>query len=406
VEAPSIAIRRWLNRPARAADVAVLRVVVFGLLASTIWLKRPWRYAGISDALLVPPDLLGPVVVGLPRSHDALLIGSVLAIAAAAIAAWGRAVGIAGGAAVLLSVWVLGVTESFGKVDHFHHLLWLAAVLAAGRTAYGATLRVCWLLIGACYFFPGVAKAALGADWFSGRRLEAIQQTAIVERSIHPPFELHGALATVAASGAVVFELGFVFLVLTSYRRWALATAIVFHGATWLLLDIDFRPMILILLAMAYGAERGAEPTTADAPPSPARRLAVPRLTSLTALAVPLLTAVVLAGAGQIVNGWPVAQYPPFDYEPGTEVHTIVAIVDGPEGCRTVDLLDDLEVVAASNRPALIRAVLNDPTDARLDAIAELVPGGPVIGVVHRTLALDGTTLDDTGLRGAVRCPS
>src|SRR5262249_21295415 len=85
--------------------------------------------------------------------------------------------------AAVLSFYVYGVPSFFGKVNHDHHLLWFAALLAASRCgdvlsgdalfyawkradrgiteppgpsrAYALPLRFVWLLLGLIYFFPG-----------------------------------------------------------------------------------------------------------------------------------------------------------------------------------------------------------------------------------------------------------
>lgn len=422
VRSPRTAVAAWFTQPARAVDVAVLRIVVFLLLAHAVWSSEPWAYAAIDDALLVPARLLGGLVVDLPRSHDVLVVASAATIGLALVAATGRAVRAAGLAAVLLAVWVLGVTVSYGKVDHIHHVLWLAAVLAMGSSdralvlgrrtdgrataaVHGATLRVCWLLVGACYFFPGLAKLAVGPDWFSGRRLEAIQQATTIQKSFTPLFELHGFLAAAAAIATVAFELCFVLAVATRWRRWAFAAAIAFHLGTAALMDIAFPSLLLVLLAFTYGAGDHGDDQEHDGAGVVERARPEPGLRRLAVVALPLLVAVVLTGAGRMLDGWPVAQYPPFDYVPGQRVNTVVAVIDEPGGCRELELHRDLDVVPVSQRQAILRNTVRWPTDARLDAVTELVPGEPVIGLVHRTMTLDGEPVQDEVLRGVAGCP-
>ena len=114
-----------------------------------------------------------------------------LFVVACALALVGAGTRVSAPCAVLLGVFVLGVPQFFGKLNHDHHVLWFAAILAASRcgdalsfdgwrsgvrpapdVAYGLPLRLCWVLVGVVYFFPGLWKAwVAGADWIAGDAL-------------------------------------------------------------------------------------------------------------------------------------------------------------------------------------------------------------------------------------------
>src|SRR5262249_50715778 len=109
--------------------------------------------------------------------------------------------------AAVTSLYALGIPQLYGKVDHYHHLVWLALLLAASPCAdalsldargrltpprsvrYGFPLRVAWLLIGACYLFPGLAKLGEWRIWLAPHNLRGllwVQQLA-AGGGINPP---------------------------------------------------------------------------------------------------------------------------------------------------------------------------------------------------------------------------
>lgn len=96
----------------------------------------------------------------------------------------------------IIGLYLLGIPQWFGKVNHYHHVLWFSAVLAASRcgdalsidaliaswrradrgiqgspgaaTIYGLPVAFVWLLFGVIYFFPGFHKWwVCGVDWFT-----------------------------------------------------------------------------------------------------------------------------------------------------------------------------------------------------------------------------------------------
>jgi len=176
-------------------------------------------------------------------------------------AAWLAMIGLwtrpAAAVAALLAVYVLGIPQLFGKVHHYHHLVWFAALLAASRCgdalscdaliaawrragrgaiepprpsrAYALPIRFVWLLIGVAYFFPGFWKWwAGGVDWIVGDNLKHHLYAQWARSNWLPGWRLdqHPLLYQLAALGTIVFELGFLWaLLLVPRLRPALAVA-------------------------------------------------------------------------------------------------------------------------------------------------------------------------------------
>jgi len=187
--------------------------------------------------------------------------------------------------ATVLSLYVFGLIENQGKVDHFHHVLWLMALLAVGPSgrflsvdsiwfairnadsgrvepripekAALLTLRACWVLIGLVYLFPGLAKlhSAITQGWASPDNLRAILWQKWFELHLYQPGfvlpprvdELPSVLLRIAGIATILFEVGFVILVLTR----SLQTSPTRPGAggsslscrEWLLSEHSVRPL-------------------------------------------------------------------------------------------------------------------------------------------------------------------
>ena len=130
------------------------------------------------------------------------------------------------GLAAVMSLYVLGLPQNQGKVDHYHHLIWFMALLAVGPSArflsvdavraairHGArgalepvlppgaalsTLRYVWALFGLVYLAPGLAKLerALTSGWASAENLRSILWIQWFERSLYSSgFEPPGRVA-------------------------------------------------------------------------------------------------------------------------------------------------------------------------------------------------------------------
>jgi predicted DCC family thiol-disulfide oxidoreductase YuxK len=193
------------------------------------------------------------------------------------------------GIATVLSLYLFGLMENLGKIDHFHHLIWFMALLAAGpsgrylsidalRAAFRRadrgtsdpsfsghqalwTLRYAWLLMGLLYLIPGVAKLhkALTAGWASAPNLHNILwrkwfESALFEPGSKLPVRLDllpSGLLEIAAYGVIAFEIGFIFLVLFRRIRPLLAVAGVgFHIGNGVVLGIWFTTLFPAYVAL------------------------------------------------------------------------------------------------------------------------------------------------------------
>jgi len=205
----------------------------------------------------------------------------------------------------ILSLYLFGLSENFGKINHFHHLVWFMGLLAAGpagrclsidslRSAIKAadqrslgiskwpydalwTLRYVWALMGALYFYPGFAKLwiALFRGWASPENLRNIMWSKWFETLRYdlyttlPPRAdlLPDRLLALAGWGVIVFEVGFIVLALIrALRPCAFLGGLLFHVSNGIILRIWFTtlfavyPGLIDWSALSRGWRRSSEP--------------------------------------------------------------------------------------------------------------------------------------------------
>ena len=193
------------------------------------------------------------------------------------------------GLAAITSMYVLGLMQNQGKVDHFHHIVWFMALLAVGpsgrvlsfdsiRAAIrGAdsgivglpppkgtallTLRYIWVLFGLAYLTPGLSKleAAVSDGWATTHNLVSILWLKWLELYLYEPaFQLPPRIdalpfpfLTLGGLGVILFETAFILLVLLRPARPLLALAGVgFHLGNQLFLHISFTSLMVAYVSL------------------------------------------------------------------------------------------------------------------------------------------------------------
>jgi hypothetical protein len=271
------ALTRFLSEKSTALNLAVARVAV---AATLLWqvrlheilintsldptLRVPFRiWGGWAARLVAPPAFITAIYAIFVASALLMLIG-LLGRAASAITA-------------ISAVYLISFLFLYGKVDHiYHHLIFISvlcalfpstdtfsldAVLAAWRDAdvgrmrrsqpslaYGYAMRCMWAFVGLAYYFPGLWKFSRSwLHWLSGKALynDIAQAGEVLPWT---PFQLwviqHPRLMSLGSALVVLFELGFLFIILfPRLRPFAGILGLAFHNATYLALRINFIPL-------------------------------------------------------------------------------------------------------------------------------------------------------------------
>jgi predicted DCC family thiol-disulfide oxidoreductase YuxK len=264
-------------------NLAIVRVVFLGGIALPFaWLIVRW-VERIMPGL--PPEAWRPVsfyaflpldVVRDARIAHALALADLVLIGLATLGVFTRWTL---GLATVVSLYVFGLGQNQGKIDHYHHIVWFMALLAAGPSARVlsvdalraavrdadrglveprlpagaalATLRWLWLLFGLLYLAPGLAKLdkALTAGWTSAESLRAILWAQWLKKSLYavgfsqPTWlaELPAPVLTLAGTAVILFEVLFIVLVFVRpVRPWLACAGLAFHRGTQLAIGISF----------------------------------------------------------------------------------------------------------------------------------------------------------------------
>ena len=336
-------------------NLAIFRVVLLGLGA----LPFAWRTLQWTEHALpgLPRDAWRPVsfyaylpldVLADARLARWLVLADLAMIALALVGVFTRWTC---AAAAILSLYVFGLAQNQGKVDHCHHLVWFMALVAAGPSdrflsvdalvaairrsdrmvssaAALTTLRCVWILFGLLYLGPGMAKlaSAITDGWASEANLRRIVWLQWLWRILYQPdfvpwrwVDATPAWVVVGSGLAVIaFESSFIVLVLIRRARpWLAAAGILFHAVNGFVLGIWFAFLIpayvalidWVALGRAFARRRSPDERTG---------VASGRRTVLAvggALIAAQLVATVMrtsSRASSIGSWWPFDSYPTF----------------------------------------------------------------------------------------------
>jgi predicted DCC family thiol-disulfide oxidoreductase YuxK/uncharacterized membrane protein len=275
-------VKEFFTQPGSAVNLAVFRIVLFALLLWRFPMDDSVYFAGLPKELLAPPTGVGWLVPFLPIDP----VTASIIYGAFALAALGALVGWhtqwMACLTVVFGLYVLGVPQLYGKINHYHHLLWFSAILAASpcgdalsvdalRTAwrrrrlparpiaphalaYSLPLRFIWLLMGMIYFWAGTWKWwTEGWTWaFSDNLKFALYEKWLQVGGWTPIIRVdrYDAVLHWLAAYTIVFEITFVFLILFPLLRpLAVALGLGFHIGTGVFMQISF-----ITLQICYTA--------------------------------------------------------------------------------------------------------------------------------------------------------
>jgi hypothetical protein len=326
-------------------------------------------------------------VAAWPISVVLARVAFALALVASVAALLGWRTRVSAGLAALALVYLLGVPQLYGTVRHYHHLVWLAALLAVAPSgdalsidarararqgdsppapgpAYGVPLAVAWLLAACIFFFPGLWKLRQsGFAWALSDNLVQLMRWKWLQHGRVPSLriDLHPRLCQAGALAVLAFELSFPLLLLHRFgRAMALVGALIFHALTAWLLFIGFGSLLCLYAALVPW-HRLARPISGT-PVAPTR--------ASWWLGALLVCGAVGAGMAGAVQAWPFACYPTFQFitpplMPALEVEVVdvdggrvklsQATLPGVDGQRAWALSWSL---AATPRAASIRAWL------------------------------------------------
>jgi predicted DCC family thiol-disulfide oxidoreductase YuxK len=266
-------LSEFFSGSADPLNLAIARVVVFSALLLQESYGRILRFAQLPDVLQLPPVAWGPILKLFPVRAPVVAIVCLLFAAACIAAIAGVFTRVSCLLAAVLSIYALGVPQFYGKVNHYHHLVWFALILGFSRCgdalsidslfaapkradrgeidspaasrAYGLPLRFMMALLALVYFFPGTWKLARGGwAWIFSDNLQIQMYEKWAEFGTWTPWlrvDHYPWLMPVLALFTICFEISFGWMVLWPRLRPVAALAgLAFHNGIGMLMRIPF----------------------------------------------------------------------------------------------------------------------------------------------------------------------
>lgn len=323
-------VSQFFKQPSGPLNLAVFRIVVFAnALFFSIELIRESSQLPVSA--LVPPLGWANALKVIPFSpqFNEVLMWIFKAASFLALVGWMTRASVT--VATLTGLYVMGIPQFFGKVDHYHHI-WLSMVILsfapcgdalsidrllakvksppARALRYSVPLRWVWLMIGVIYFFPGVWKLLLGgAEWIFSDNLKWKFYGVWFERGYVPPFPVdeYPSLMVGGALFTILIEVLFIFLVLLPKTRWlAVLGGLGFHFSTLMFMNIKFFHLMSLYVAFIDWEKILNKSSSQVEDPTADSWIRKEHFVGAT-----LCSLLFFAGVA-LVDSWPFSVYPPF----------------------------------------------------------------------------------------------
>ncbi|TWT90746.1 hypothetical protein Mal64_11430 [Pseudobythopirellula maris] len=273
-------VKGFLFYPDYSFNLGVLRAAVFAMMLYSLTHHPIAAVAAVPNELYEWPFLSKLFLSAVPIGPGFVAWALPLAKISSFVAAIGLFTRVSAPVAVVLSFCLLGISNLTGKVNHDHHVLLLAMIMACSRCAdgfsldalrrrlgasevarpanepqvtYGLPIRMTMVLIATCYFFPGYWKAAVGPGWVTDGAMRNVALGIWFQREYFEPLvriDLYDLLGIGGALSAILFELGFLPALLFRWPRYLFAVVgFTFHNLTNAILGIAFWPLQAMYVA-------------------------------------------------------------------------------------------------------------------------------------------------------------
>ena len=278
-------LKTFFTAAAHPLNLAIFRMAVFWAIFNEVQLSAIVSFSRMPAGLQFAPWGMSALLSHLPIDATWATIAGVLLLVFSTTGFVGIFSRTSALACALLGFYALGIPQFYGKVNHNHHLMWFAIILAVSpcgdflaldavvaarkradrgitdplppSQAYALPLRFVMLLMGVIYFFPGFWKLwQSGFDWFLTDNLRHqlyFFWTWSFDGLWLPTFRIdqHVLLCRIAAAATALFELSFIFLMFhRKLRVVAALEGLIFHASTNWLMRISFLSLRVCYVAL------------------------------------------------------------------------------------------------------------------------------------------------------------
>jgi len=254
-------------------NLAIFRITIFAVMLAVLNETEVLWYSRFPKELFFPPTGTEWILSWIPINA----LWASRAIVLYKVFCWMALIGFftrfSSLMSVFLGLYVLGIPQFFGKVNHEHFLLWFAMLIGVSRSgdflsfdavirawkradkgitagpglskSYSLPLRFVWILIGIAYFFPGFWKVWNGGFYWglSDNMKYQLYSIWIFQSDWNPLFRIdqYPFLYRLAGVGTILFELSFIVLIfIPLLRPLAVIGGISFHFMIKLFMRINF----------------------------------------------------------------------------------------------------------------------------------------------------------------------
>ena len=368
-------VSKFFSEATQPINLGIFRIVLFAALIIYVDIPQVVQFSRFPVELRVAPFGIGWLINILPINPAWATVASYLFIVACASGVLGFFSRTSATIAVILGFYVLGIPQFFGKIDHYHHLLWFAAILAASpcgdalsldsfiasrkkktsealgpSASYTLPLKFVMLLMGIIYFFAGVWKFVIGGiGWATGDTMKYILYAQWFRLDWIPAFRIdqYPLLCKAAGIGVIFFELAFIFLLFFPRIRKVVAiSGILFHFSVYLFAHINFWTLALCYVIFIDFEPLHRRPKRPTLPTpgfsnqhpaiiNPSRRLVSLWHSKSTVIVGSLLLSINILCGVALVDSWPFAVYPTFATVQEKYLQSLTISLLNPDGTIT-----------------------------------------------------------------------
>ena len=260
----------FLYEPASPYALSVFRIVAFGSLLLYTEPEVILKMSKLPVILIDPPLGWSRVLQTITPNFNS--VGFLLPIfeLCLVMALLGYRVRLFGSVAVLMGVWVLGIPQFYGKINHYHHLLWFGMIASiapssevwsldarrgikvVGAYVHRYYLRLILASLFVIYFFAGCWKIiGCGPEFLWGNiaRHQIELQAVTLGLQLPKVFIDYPIFYKLIALLTVIIEIFWGWWMLQKKSRyWMMAVTVMFHLSILLIMDINFWILPVFLL--------------------------------------------------------------------------------------------------------------------------------------------------------------
>ncbi len=287
-------IHSYVTTPGYALNLGVIRAVTFLMVMKELTTLPILKIAELPNELYRWPALARWALAPVPIEPWYVEIALPIAITTCVLAIIGLGSRWTALITAVLAYTLVGIPGLSGKVNHSHHVLVFAFLIALTRCgdrfsldaiirslraktvarpdakplfAYGFPIRLLTIILATVYFFPGFWKAGVGPEWVFGDAMVNITRNIWFQRETFEPLmrvDLLGPLGIFGALGTIAFEMGFLPAVFFRWPRALFAIiGTVFHimvrqtmGIAFVSLQVMYVVFIDFQTVLAWLGER------------------------------------------------------------------------------------------------------------------------------------------------------